>query len=364
VCVGVACIILSLGLTPFRVPENQVSWPRQGDGILFGVCGTVLGEGQVSVFDPRGGSIELWALPTRWSDSATILAVYQPKTRSVFKLRQSLTDLEVEYETDNGGMRPSLYRLTAKDAFGPALHRHEVELIAVTYGTRGLNIYVNAGLSASDPSFKIDGGFSGRLIVGDAPRQPDSFRGKIHTVAIAASELSAQDVSADFRRWPDHGSPADREYAALYLFNEGQGRVIHDRSGRAGNLLIPEKYTVVDKIALEPFWREFDLTDEYWRGNLKNIIGFVPVGFIFYVYFRMARRVSKPLLYTIMVGTLLSVTIEVGQVFLPTRDSGTTDIITNTFGTWLGVVLFQAAYKLIASTTRKSAAQANNVLPS
>jgi len=205
-------------------------------------------------------------------------------------------------------------------------------------------VYVNGNLARNGPAFPFDGALSGTLIVGDAPRQPDSFRGKIGGLAIYSAELSAADVSADYRRWAQYDGPdvsAIRPYLALYLFNEGAGRVIHNHAGPAGVLVIPEKYTVLDKIALEPFWTEFDLTEEYWRGNLKNVIGFVPVGFVFYAYFAIARRMRRPVLLTIMVGLLISFTIEGLQAFLPTRDSGTTDILTNTIGTWLGVLFFQ-----------------------
>lgn len=296
----------------------------------------------MSVFDLPGGSIELWALPTSWSDSATMLAVYQAETGSVFRLYQALTNLAIDNQTENGGWRPSLSRLTAKEALGPALRRHEAAFITVTYGAGGLAVYVNGTPAATDPAFRFNPALSGRLIVGDAARQPDSFRGRIRGVAILNSELNASEVRADYQRWVQSGTPADRKYAALYLFDEGEGRVIHNHAGSAGSLLIPEKYMVVDKLALEPFWREFDLTQAYWSGNLKNVIGFVPVGLAFYAYFRFARGASRPMLYTFLIGMLLSVTIEVLQAFLPMRDSGTTDIITNTFGTYIGVVLCQA----------------------
>lgn len=105
---------------------------------------------------------------------------------------------------------------------------------------------------------------------------------------------------------------------------------------------IPDKYMVLDQIFLQPFWTEFEMSRSYWSSALKNIVGFIPFGFFFGARLSLAGRVKRVALTSVLLGALLSLTIEILQSHLPTRDSGTTDIITNTFGTWVGVVLFRS----------------------
>ena len=100
---------------------------------------------------------------------------------------------------------------------------------------------------------------------------------------------------------------------------------------------------------LTPVWRAFRsrwdgwMTWSYWSDALVNISGFAPLGFVFTALFCFSRPVSQARMITVILGFTLSLTIESFQYFLPTRDSSMTDLLNNTLGTLIGVVLCRPA---------------------
>ena len=76
---------------------------------------------------------------------------------------------------------------------------------------------------------------------------------------------------------------------------------------------------------------------------LINIIGFVPLGLALRAYWTLVRPIQRPALVTTALGLAVSLTIELLQSVIPTRNSGTTDLFTNSLGTYLGFLLYASA---------------------
>jgi glycopeptide antibiotics resistance protein len=97
---------------------------------------------------------------------------------------------------------------------------------------------------------------------------------------------------------------------------------------------------------LVPPWKDFSLSRSYFMDVLTNILGFIPFGFFFsaYLWLRKPSSIYQILLTSVLLAACISLSIELIQVYLPTRASQLTDAITNIFGAFLGGILFHFYY--------------------
>jgi hypothetical protein len=347
---GVLCIfvlggILVAGLWPFHAPINDVTWVKNADGLDFHRHGTLVSS---KIFRPASSgdvtfcSVEISLRARSVDDSSTILAFFSgPAIR--FSLHQFGTDMALQSfsQTADSRARGARIGVNVRDVF---LSR-QLLLIAIASGVSGTSIYVNGVLLGAIPQFRLStGDCSGQLVLGTSPVVARTWSGQLRELAIYSQELTEAQVSRHFESWTarkgfDVGQ--DEHVVALYLFNEHHGRTVHDSSGSEINLSIPERFLIVHEKFLEPPWQEFHNDWGYWKNVLINIGGFIPLGFFFYAYLAMAKRSGLPALTALMLGAAVSLTIEILQAYLPTRDSGMTDIITNTLGSGFGVMLYR-----------------------
>jgi hypothetical protein len=328
----------------------------QGEGLLFGKYGSIVSAGPFNANPRRADSscsLEIWLQPKRVYLSGTIVAFYhQENGVTSFALRQSLRDLVLQRTGQNELHQAKRVQIYIDNVF----RRQKPVLVTISAGPSGTTVFADGVVVRKLESLKLSSQeLTGRLIVGNSPVTTDNWSGQLKGLAIYDRELTADEVSQHFANWTTNAQPDLAKSAgavALYLFNEGNGNVVHNQEDSATGLLIPERFFVLHGQFLERPWDEFRRNWNYWKNVGINVAGFIPLGFCFYAYFSLMRRAGHSVAITIALGFAVSLTIEVLQAFLPTRNSGMTDLITNTLGTAIGVMSFRhrAVQSVLAAT--------------
>lgn len=342
-CLIVLCGILWAGLYPFTAhPPNEVRWSANPRGLRFGDYGMILASGMRLWPSRKQGpcSVEIWLQPGLIGDSNTFLAFYTPELSIPFSVHQWTSNIALIRQMHDSEGDPTRETMLVRDA----LSKDQSSVIAITSDGQHTAVYVNGNLVDSSSSFRLRrSDLTSEFELGNSPTANDSWSGVLRGFALYGRALSATEVLDDYRNWTTAGRPryVPREApVAVYLFKEGAGNVIHSAISSGPDIYIPKYYGYHGEKFLAPPWEEFSFSKGYLKDVVINVGGFVPFGFFFYAYFLTKRNISHPALLAILFGAAISLMIEVLQGYMPTRDSGMTDVVTNTIGTALGVELY------------------------
>lgn len=340
-CLCVLCGVLTAGLWPFFPPKNQVTWLPNQNGLSFGEYGTILSSANIwSTGSSQHCTIELWLQPDLSFDSNTILDIYTPETPFCFRIRQSGDDLEI---------RKNYYGYSNRNApkvfVDHVFLRDRAVLITAVGDAKQTALYMDGQLVKIAPQFGLSSqDLRGQLIIGAAPVEDDRWSGQLLGLAIYKEALDPQRVAQNYRSWTHNWHPiVDDRMFALYTFSERSGRIVHSEVSLGPDLVIPKRFVVVGQAFLLPPWKEFSGGWGYYKNVFINVVGFIPLGLFIRAYLSSYEDYRKGAIITIVIGFATSLTIEVLQAFIPTRQSGMTDLITNTFGTGLGVLLWRSS---------------------
>jgi VanZ family protein len=333
--VPVLCCILTAGLWPFGDVPNEVSWLSKQTGVRFANHGTILSRGEIAEPDAQGCTVELWMRPSSSDDSSTVLAFYGPNGATGVSLHQSLTDLRLNSH-ENGG---KLVRRYINDVF----YAQKAVFVTVVFGPRSAAVHLNGGpaqqVAGLNPAAPV---CSGRFVVGDSPIADNTWQGELYGLAIYRRALATEEVALSHRSWIASKRPAELAAGgpkALYLFDEGKGDLVRDHAAGV-ELYIPARYVIAHPTFLGAPWRSYDGDWNDVQDVVINIAGFAPFGFTFCALVSLSStRWSSTV--AVFAGLLVSLTIEVTQAYMPTRNSDLSDVITNTIGTCLGVFVYQ-----------------------
>ena len=357
ISVVMAAALVMVGLWPFAFrPPNHAGWLKaragvsfQPDGIAYVPDSTDWSAGGLPD-QPAAFTMELWLEPGPMpaTDVFDILSIDDGCIPSGIVLCQWKTELLLR-NRDRAHSRG--FREVGPDG---ALVGQTPRFITVTVAPTGTVFYLNGALSSRSPAFTVPNSrLNGRLILGNAAEGKHPWRGNLLGLAIYNRTLDASEVAQHYASWTNHQADhlaAESGLAALYLFDEGSGPWAKDLSINRHRLLIPERYQVLQKRVLELPWGPNPIEMSDLDDIAINILGFMPFGFIVFKY----RRLAKPdgrvwnVVWAVCAGAMLSLAIELTQVWLPNRDSSATDLFCNTLGTFLGALV---ARKMPSKTT-------------
>ena len=352
--------ILVCTLWPFDAfPPNHVSWLEQSNGIRFRQRGVVLSR-PPATSAPSGDTpctIELWIAPAQTNSVFTILNIYDPANPYRFLIRQYLVGLIISHDL----AMPHRKSLRVKIDVNSGLQEKHVSFLTITSGPKGTAVYFDGILKKTYPHFRIAyEDLTGQIVLGSSTVQPDAWPGDVHGLALYSRELTPDEVTNSYRQWVENSrqdQSAATDAAFRYLFSERTGDIVHDLGPNHKDLFIPATYEVPHHSFLTPPWREFDPSWDYVWDVLRNIVGFMPFGFLMCALLLRTQRYPRAILYATLLGALLSFSIELMQAYIPQRASGITDIITNTIGTNLGALLVRSklAVSLLQAVYRRLA---------
>jgi VanZ family protein len=335
---------LSAGLWPFSFhKKNDASWRPQQGGLYFGATGMAISKGKFATTRTNasdGCSIELWIEPAATWDSSTILSFYEPGVASRFQIRQSGDDVKFTSYRGDEGTAVAQRNLFVDHVF----RKDERVLVTITSIDDRLNIYVDGVLKRSARGVKMQASdFSGILIIANAQEGNFSWSGTFRGLALYDRTLPAAEVNENYDLWRKDSGRIGQKTAspyALYLFNEGSGERLHNIGRESPDLEIPKNYFIFEPSFLVPFWKEYQPSWDYAKDLAINVFGLVPTGCCLAALLAWINGSRRSLLYATFLGFSISLTIEILQAFIPTRFSGTTDLITNTSGAALGAWLY------------------------
>ena len=338
--------LLVAGLWPFDpYPPNEVSWLSHGNGLHLGNHAAIWSASPLQLPGSQGEefcSFEVWLQPAVEDGTQTLLAFSTPENPLRLELQQYLDSLLIlRNRADQPGRSEN-----AEMEIDHVFRREKQVLITITSGPRRTAVYVDGRLVKSSARLGLTkDDLAGQLVFGTSPVGNDSWRGDLLGLALYDRELTETQVAQNYRGWIQSGRPSSLETegtVALYLFDEHAGSVVHGSARWAPSLSIPEHFKVLRKPVLaRPRGKDF-VRLNFWEDVFLNVGAFIPLGFIVCAYLSSAQT-RRAALAAIIVGAAVGLTIEILQVYLPTRDSDLTDLVTNTSGTIVGVLLYRRA---------------------
>jgi hypothetical protein len=180
-----------------------------------------------------------------------------------------------------------------------ALPAGKTRFVTISSDQKGSAIYLEGDRIEHFPNINLiaeNVSITGRtILLGNSSDARRSWFGELFGLAVYNRSLTAEKVLQNFRWWTQnahlHPPPTQDVVVALYTFSEGSGTWAHSSAGSANSLQIPSRLLFEKRtlIPLEIFW---PIKNNDFADLIVNILGFIPLGFIFALWLSRAQKLS------------------------------------------------------------------------
>ncbi|RJQ68223.1 MAG: hypothetical protein C4519_23490 [Desulfobacteraceae bacterium] len=332
-------------LKGFR-PANSVRWAAEGPGISFEQYGIAYTDPiDMASAGERGFSLEIAIQPEKIGGGFHfVLLAHDGDDARQLLIGQWRSTLIVMHGADYENRRK-----TPKIIVDIGKSPDKALLVSIASGAKGTQLFLNGALKKENPALRLqwpasDQGAGARLVLGNSVYGHSSWRGAIAGLAVYAHRLSPFQVRRHYAGWRERGDFGFAKPDApemLFLLDEGTGELARDQSGNGYHLTVPAYMRILKKEVLLLPWHMGRAQWNYGKDAILNFIGFWPLGFLVAAALDRGRRIReyyRPA--AILICFMFSLSIEMGQVWIPSRSSSLLDLILNTSGAGVGTLLF------------------------
>lgn len=338
ITIAILLITLCFGFKPrgFRI-FNQVQRLPKSTGLSIGYIGMLRSEkplGDLGVSSAISIAVALRPYHTRrWL--ASILSVVGHDGKNILSVDQWKNGIEINL-WDNQEKR------VCKCAAANILATDAVTLVTITADSAGIALFKGDSCYArcAIPHAQARSFAQGELLLGLSPTGNKPWRGELHHLALYNHTLVKSDLaySAHYNSQKNQVSQGNAPPPdALFLFDNTSGRTIANRAVKKWNLVIPRfpKFYRLQILQVSPDGNPYSRSTAI--DVAVNLLGFIPLGFCLALLISVYRRFKRhPLLAATIACGSISLFIELGQVFIPTRTSQLWDLILNSAGGLIG----------------------------
>jgi len=349
------------GLSPFDFhPANEVDWIETGPGLRTG--GDSISYAAEALEWPEDGrelTIHLWFKPAEEPRThlARILALVDSGQLPALTVDQwgAVLIVRDRFEGSSGKM---IYR---EHSVVDHLRVGVVHHLVITSDAQGTAAYLDGSpleLDAKPPIIARGERFGGRLVLGNSATGNQPWSGEIYGVAVFDRVFSGEvialqsEATASGRVAALAGEPG---LLVLHPFDDGSGSAARNLVLGGEPLEIPAEFQPLRKTVLS--WpRLSDRRYGWYRTDLAiNMAGFLPTGFLLALVLRRWGQERRWVVYAsaVLLAASLSLIIELTQVFLPSRVSSFSDLLSNTLGGVLGCALESVVARVRSAGQRR-----------